>query len=62
MFLIVLHDGRVIYSKVIAFLEKHPNMISQYKAITTYSNETTILSENHLIYARKGSVEKFTPM
>ena len=54
--------GEVTYSEVIAFLKKQPNMITQYKSITTICNKTLALTGNHLVYARKGFASQFDMM
>ena len=58
----VLSDGTLAYSEIRTFVKKEPDVISMYKQITTSSNVTISLSADHLIYARKGSSEKFYSM
>ena len=58
---IVSSNGIVTYSEVKAFLKKEQNVITQYKPIAT-KNKTLTLSADHLVYARKGLVDRFYPM
>ena len=58
----VLENGDIIFSEVKAFLKKQPHVTGTYKSITTSTNQTITLSPNHLIYARKAGMEKYTPM
>ena len=55
----VSSGGRLTYGKVKAFQKKQYSMTSVYKSISTSSNNTITLSENHLIYARKNCRNKF---
>ena len=61
-FFLVLSDGRIINSKVKAFVQNQPTVTDVYKSITTSKNKTIHLTGNHLIYARKGSAGKFSMM
>ena len=54
-------SGTLKYSEVTAFMEKRQISMSMYKSITAW-NKTISLTENHLIYARKKSMDKFIPM
>ena len=62
MFNIVTSAGRITYSEVRTFMEKQTDIISKFKSITTYGNKTLIVTGNHLVYARKNSNDKFSPM
>ena len=55
----VSSGGRLTYSRVKAFQKKQYSMTSVYKSISTSSNNTITLSENHLIYTRKNCINKF---
>ena len=55
-------SGKVIHSKVVAFFKKLPNMITQYKSITTFGNESLIVSGDHLVYAKVSLADQFKPM
>ena len=57
----VSSNGKVMYSKVGAFLKKWPNIMTQYKSITTV-NGTISLTGNHLVYARRNILDQFNPM
>ena len=57
----VSSDGRITYSKVKTFIEKQNTTTGRYRAITTFWNNTIILSKSHLIYGRKTYTEKFQP-
>ena len=54
-------DGSLTYSEVISFVEKQHALTTMFKSITTSFNNTVTLTGNHLIYARRSSVEKFIP-
>ena len=58
----VSSGGKLRYSEVKAFLQKKDSMSAVYKLIKTSVNSSIHLSENHLIYARKGRNNKFIPM
>ena len=53
--------GVATYGEVKAFLKKQPNVVAKYTSIVT-SNETLILTGNHLIYARSHFEDQFKPM
>ena len=55
-------NGGVAFSEVRTFLEKSPDMVTQYKSIITFWNQSLSLTRNHLIYARKSFTDKFNPM
>ena len=57
----VSSDGKITYSKVKAFIEKHNTTNGRYRAITTSWNNTIVLSKRHLIYGRKRCADKFEP-
>ena len=61
IFITVSANGRVMYSTIEAFLEKQPNMVTEYRSIATV-NETLILTGNHLVYARRSADDQFNPM
>ena len=54
----VLH-GSLKYSEVTAFLQRQHSVVTQYKSITTLSNETITVSPSHLIYTRENINDKF---
>ena len=58
----VLSNGSMGYSEVQTFLHKDPNTTAQYKCIRTLCNESLMLSENHLVFTRKGFSDGFRPM
>ena len=58
---IVSSAGIVTYSEVTSFLKKQPNIMTEYKSITTL-NGTITLTGNHLVYARKVFADQFNPM
>ena len=58
----VLSSGRTVHSEVKTFLTKEPSAVTLYKSITTFLNKTISLTGNHLIYAKKGCTDKFSPM
>ena len=62
IFNVVSATGNLIYSEVITFLHKAPEMIVKYMSVTTLSNETLTLSQNHLIYTKKYYNDNFHPM
>ena len=51
-----------MYSEVRAFLKKDALVATKYLSIRTLSNDSLILSEDHLVYARKFSNDEFNPM
>ena len=53
-------QGSLKYSEVTAFLQKQPDVFGQYKAITTLSNDTIVLSDRHLIFVRDSVNDKFS--
>ena len=55
-------SGKIIHSEVVAFYKKLPNMITQYKSIPTFGNESLILSGDHLVYAKVSLANQFKPM
>ena len=57
----VSSTGKVTHSEVIAFLEKKPDIMAEFKSITTI-NETIILTGNHLVFARERFSTQFIPM
>ena len=59
---IVLQDGSIIHSEVRAFLKQHFDILKIYLSITTSCGITVKISENHLIYGRKGHAHKFKPV
>ena len=50
------------YSEGKTFMKKDANMILEYKSITTMTNESLLLTEDHLVYARKCDSEEFNPV
>ena len=58
----VSSDGKLRYSEVKTFLQKKESVTAVYMLIKTSWNSSISLSENHLIYTRKGFDNKFTPM
>ena len=58
---LVSPGGSLTYSKVTAFVKKDHVMANMYKSITTSKNNIS-LTRGHLIYARKNSNGKFSPM
>ena len=58
----VSSDGIFGYSEVMSFLKEQPTIMAVYQSITTSCNNTIDLSENHLIYGRTSSTDKFSPM
>ena len=54
--------GKNKHSEVVAFLEKLPNVINQFLSITTFDNETLILTGNHQLYAKKRFDDQFHPV
>ena len=54
--------GGVTYSEVKIFLVKQPDVVTEYRTITTSSNRTISLSGNHLIYTHESGSDKFLPM
>ena len=58
----VSSNGIVTYNEVVAFLERHSKVITQYRSITTSSNDTLIATGNHLVYAKKHDTTQFNPM
>ena len=58
----VSSEGKLRYSKVKTFLLKKESVTAVYMLIRTSWNISISLSENHLIYTRKGFNNKFTPM
>ena len=61
LLLLVLSEGKLIYSEVRTVLHRTPDAITVYKSITTEGNKTISLSGNHLIYTRESHNEKFNP-
>ena len=62
LFGVVSLTGSIMYSEVRTFLHKDPDLITKYKAITTFDSKSIILSGNHLLHARKISTDRFFPM
>ena len=61
LFCAVSESGALTYSEVIVFLEKQPDIITQYTSINTeYS--TITLTGNHLVYGRKQFAAQFHVM
>ena len=60
LFEIATSAATVTYSEIITFIEKKPNVVVNFKSITTSQNETLTLSGKHLIFARGSSSNKFS--
>ena len=58
----VSHSGNIVYSEIRGFMKKQHTGIVMYKTLTTSKNKTIQLSGDHLIYARKTSLNKYHPM
>ena len=50
------------YSEIRTFLKKQHTENTMYMSVTTSTNNIVHLSENHPLYARKNSSDKFNPM
>ena len=61
-FFLVSTDGKVKHNEVKALLKLQFTMTTVYKSITTSHNNVISLTEDHLIYARKNSTDKFNMM
>ena len=53
--------GKLTYSQIVKFLQKAPNMITEYLSITTIGNKTLTLSTSHLMFARENDKSEFHP-
>ena len=62
LFGVVSLTGNIMYSEVRTFLHMEPELITKYKAITTFNNESITLSGNHLVYAREMYTDRFIPL
>ena len=50
----------IVMNEVKGFMKKQSTVTVMYKAIRTRGNNTIKLSEDHLIYARKTSADKYS--
>ena len=57
---VVSKNGSLIFSDVMAFMERKHNVTTKYKLITTLLNQTISLTGNHPLYTRRRSTEKFS--
>ena len=50
------------YSEVMTFIKNDPTVMVKYKSVTTMTNESLLLSEDHLVYVMESGSNAFNPM
>ena len=60
--LLVSTNGNLICSEITSFMEREHFTTNMYALLTTSHNKTISLTKNHLVYARKSSMDKFMPV